>query len=178
MTFVASNEVPVRRTKRGYLSFTTTSDIELGTLNGVTVEQESALREFFQHERDEELGRWRHPDYPDFYARRVSKGEVGVWSEKTNQYRIVCEPMEQYTYNTAERQVARLFLEAHPEPKPWHEAKPGEIWVVAIKGVIAAPEPYRVIDGMLRPVSNPDRFWVAPDSPEITNARRIWPEES
>ncbi|QIK61774.1 hypothetical protein G7068_00035 [Leucobacter viscericola] len=30
-----------------------------------------ALREFFQHERDTELGRWRWPEYPEYVVRKL-----------------------------------------------------------------------------------------------------------
>lgn len=164
MTFVASNGVTVNRGDGDWCHVAALP---------IPPHEYQALREFFQHERDEELGRWRHPDYPNFYARRVSKGEVGVWSERTNQYRIVCEPMEQYTYNTAERQVARLFLEAHPEPKPWEDAKEGEVWLLTIDGV----ESPAIVDSVGDFNAATESFITGtPDMDRITAARRIYPE--
>lgn len=48
--FTASNGVPIRRVKAGYLSFTLKEQVELGTLTGISIPQEAALREYFEHE--------------------------------------------------------------------------------------------------------------------------------
>lgn len=141
--------------------------------------QVQALRELFQHERDTELGRWRWPENPDYVVYPRPDGYV----------RVVCEVdgtsdsfLRQDTVNPSTLipvMVARAYFEAHPEPKPWHDAKPGEVWALttdAESGEHAwgVDPDYRggrfvYIGGL----SN-----LPTDHPDITAGRRIWPEES
>lgn len=172
--FTASNGVKVL-TLEGGIGFQL--PMRNVSTNGINSEKVDALREFFQHERDEELGRWRYPDDPRYVVHGgYSPGEEKRFARVVNeQMGIVSVIYEGLDHRSEVANIAAAYFEANPERKPWHDAKHNEIWVVQINGCIAAPEPYRVIDGKLRPVSNPDRFWVSPDSPEITDASRIWP---
>jgi hypothetical protein len=153
----------------------------------------AALREFFRAEEDERLGRWRWPENPDYVvysgfddsdrdAARVlhepslgkvivARGEVarrrGVWDEEvTNPH----------------WHAARAYFDAHPEPKPWHDAKCGESWHLEPFSVV-----YTVMDGT-RP-GKPRGLWftranvygavenVDLDDYRIISARRIWPAD-
>lgn len=87
----------------------------------------SAIREFFQQEEDERLGRWRWPESPSYIVYPGRAGWLHVLREQfgtSEVFRIedVCasvwKPMS----------AAKAYLDAHPEPKPWHDAKPGEVW--------------------------------------------------
>lgn len=130
--------------------------------------------EFFEAQRDLELGRWRCPSEPTYvvYPREnyvltlrepdgamclYGRGEVGVSAN----------------VSTSER-VAREYFEAHPERKPWHEAKHGEVWAVTETSGEAL---YRVtgwgrfeqVSGDNARLSMPITHW------SITAARRVWP---
>lgn len=75
-----------------------------------------ALREFFQHERDEELGRWRWPENPDYVVYPRARA-VLVLSESTG----VTLRAERGQFSAREATVfgaASAYFEAHPERKP------------------------------------------------------------
>lgn len=100
-----------------------------------------ALREFFQAERDEELGRWRYPADPryivyppdaDDEARAIIiLFEPGGGSSKVTREWLdnVVDP-EKWAYAAC----AKAYFEAHPVREPWHDAKIGEIWDLIIDG--------------------------------------------
>ncbi len=98
-------------------------------------DQRDALREFFQAERDAELGRWRHPELTDFV--------VYPDEDDMNTIRVMFEPgggISDYKrewidgvtdpdgWNIA--RVVRDYFDAHPVRKPWENAKPGEVWLL------------------------------------------------
>lgn len=147
--------------------------------NGVTVAAAGidpayldALREFFQHERDEALGRWRSAEYPDFAVYAEKDGVHMTLDERTGQaYMTTREGV--LGFDDEHAQAARAYFAAHPEPKPWHDAKPGEVWVLGIKGSILPDEAYQFTDGRFRPTSM-RAFW--PRFEDIATGRRIWPE--
>jgi len=135
----------------------------------------AARIEFYQALRDEELGRWRWPEEPDYYARRVSKDEVGVTHEPTGRYHIV-RMGGAWEFSSPFRSVAQAFLEAHPERKPWEDANEGEVWIITPSKAYTLGEqinyPAIFQAGMFRDHGG---SWLAED---LTAARRIWPEES
>lgn len=127
-TFKASNGVPVRRTNTGTLSFARTSSLDLGTLTGISISQEEALREFFQHERDQELGRWRWPENPDMVVQADKGGERAWVVNERHQHITGCVWRVDVDCSTAHSQVvaaARAYFAAHPVPKPWMEVPEG-----------------------------------------------------
>lgn len=131
-----------------------------------------ALREFFQANRDEELGRWRWPENPDYvvYARRDDTvlvlfelhGEGGVLYRRGD------------SVHDFEGEAARAYFAAHPEPKPWHDAQDGEVWLIDCAGTPKGGEPFIVHLGKFK--SPTTTSLVAKNDPTITAARRIWPE--
>jgi hypothetical protein len=133
--FTASNGVSVKLD--GALLFGASTHT---TYVAASESQVQALREFFQAERDEELGRWRSEGAPDWVAREVERSTDGrrcveVLNERTFQGGTYNDRvMEGGTAPT--HSVAREYLEAHPEPvrEPWHDARPGQIWTVATAG--------------------------------------------
>ena len=148
-----------------------------------------ALREFFRAERDEELGRWRWPENPDYvvyplgldatdrrYAAALHEpsGITGRWQE--GQYRTV-PPTEATDLGIL---AVAAYFEAHPEPKPWHAAKPGEVWAVTktIADEEHACRVARVNDEIMFEPTIRSTFRFAVTSTVIASARRIWPEDA
>ncbi|QWY84623.1 hypothetical protein QEH34_gp41 [Microbacterium phage Footloose] len=148
--------------------------------NGVTTQTFSArdaqaLREFFQHERDEELGRWRWPHNPDFVVYPRGESGVHVLDEGSGigAARLIHRNGDPHN-PTAEYQAAYAYFEAHPERKPWEDAKEGEVWIVTPSKALTCGErveyPAIFQAGRFRDHGG---SWEARD---LTAARRIWPE--
>jgi hypothetical protein len=151
------------------------------------VEGAKALREFFRAEEDERLGRWRWPENPDYvvYPGSLSMREAQVVSEEKGCW-------GQWSEAEARRDARRdrlaaaavAYFDAHPEPKPWHEAKPGEVWLLTFTGFeTGGSSPWTVRPGRLS--TDPAEFvypqngnTLALNDPEIVAARRIWPEDA
>ena len=93
-----------------------------------------ALREFFLHERDVRLGRWRDPEDPSYVAYQDKK-------QNPNKVRIFSEQRRRsYTFDRNDRlndstlpgaRTALNYFKAHPEPKPWLDAQSGEVWSIS-----------------------------------------------
>lgn len=132
--------------------------------------------EFFQAKRDEELGRWRCPVEPDHVVyesngqlrvMRESDGHSNVMSRKWfEEHRMSIFAAEERTFF----RVLGIYVEAHPERKPWHDAKVGEVWILThVKGETGA----FIVDR--------DRFespsWsLTLNAESITDGHRIWSE--
>lgn len=110
-------------------------------------------------ERDEQLGRWRWPENPDYVVyrwvadppRRNVRG-VTVLSEAIPRGYTVWEDNVDVIYGTsvneearkAARDAARAYFDAHPEPKPipneprsaWVDKYGTDVWVVGGDGVL------------------------------------------
>lgn len=182
--FVASNGMTVCRDHTDDVLIDKGSDhVSIFMAEGTAL----ALREFFHHERDEELGRWRSPEFPDHAVYPVPRTPqvvgrgVQVLDERTGRLYDRWEaPTAFNQWDTSSRELAaRAYFEAHPEMSAWENAADGEIWEFG-KG------PHSVqclVDG--------NRFFrlplVSPDSPkwrpayfasELENGRRIWPEDA
>lgn len=107
-----------------------------GEQHFLSVKETQAAREFFQHERDEELGRWRWPENPDYVvypviqsAHEMAFGQnlsVMVFHEPTGVLKGYCREEDQGGDLTREYPgAARAYFKAHPERKarPWSEAR-------------------------------------------------------
>lgn len=94
-------------------------------------EQIQALREFFQHERDEELGRWRSTaiKHHVVYPANTDGKSVRVLNEKTSTSGFYYRGDN--GQNTTEDMgiSARAYFEAHPERKPWEDATYKDVWI-------------------------------------------------
>jgi hypothetical protein len=106
-------------------------------ITGITKEVTQDLREYFQHEKDEELGRWRWPDNPDYLVYRIIDNQgndtdkVRVAMEATgNSVGAYCRDDGISCSGTGD--AARAYFESHPEIKPWHKAKLGEVWEIRL----------------------------------------------
>ncbi|MEI3845356.1 MULTISPECIES: hypothetical protein [unclassified Microbacterium] len=149
-----------------------------------------ALREFYQAERDEELGRWRWPENPDYVvypviqaAHEIAFGQelsVMVFHEPTGVLKGYCRAEDQGGDLTREYPgAARAYFDAHPERNPWEGAKEGEVWAITVEHAAVRAE----YDGMIAVTVDRGDFVATTglmridlhDS-QITAARRIWPE--
>ena len=181
MTFTASNGLMVERTLGGLPRV-----IGEGWSSQLTDPETVALREFFRHERDEELGRWRWTENPDFvvYPSRLytTPGDpdvVHVVNEANGQsHRVHRDDPESLFGRFSD--AGHAYFDAHPAPKPWHDAKVNEAWELTANGdtgpflvATAYPEHER----LQFVASNGTRFEID-DGEQITAGRRIWPEVS
>lgn len=146
-----------------------------------------ALREFFRDERDRELGRWRSKEHPDFVAYEHGDGRVRFVRESDGiSYSFDRASASwfyaEYDAEAAFQVVAREYFEAHPEPKPWQDAKPGEVWVIDFDGhtdvvcrVLSASRFTNSGHGFM-PLEPSSYHAVGTFAPAVTAGRRIWPE--
>lgn len=145
-------------------------------IKGLVFHEAKALREFFQHERDKELGRWRWPENPDYVVYPSDDGGCTVFHEVTSGFIFFSD--RTLVKGTSEKhRAARAYFEAHSEPKPWELAKPGEVWVLTIsnRGEMEGNDAFEVTKGLIRFYST---IWgnYDLDSECIIAGRRIWPE--
>ena len=137
-----------------------------------TLETTEALRAFFQAERDEQLGRWRDPENPDCICYPVAGDPDDIWVVYEGSGLAYMRERNQAFYaGNKFSEVARRYFAAHPEPKPWEEAKAGEVWILTRYG---AEEPFFVTGGEF--TSTDLAVATDLDDPRITDGRRIWPE--
>lgn len=136
-------------------------------------EYKEVLREFFQHERDKELGRWRWSDNPDFVVYAEDDGVHNVVNEKTG-LSLMATRGGVNRYDDQHADAARAYFEAHPERKPWHDAKPWETWVFTVDG----KEQSATLDEdrEFRDRSYHTCSWMHVTDDRISAGRRIWPE--
>ena len=130
MTFTARNGVQLWKHPSGSVEW------EPGQPHGRVT---AALREYFEAERDIELGRWRFPDAPRFVVYplpAVSGHDRGLRvvdeSDGTSVYigENANRPFDQW------QKIAAAYLEAHPYEKPWRdESLIGDVWEITVKGV-------------------------------------------
>ena len=164
-TFTASNGVTVE-------SFGSFGESYI-RVSGVTLDdayEGVALREFFQHERDKGLGRWRWAEKPDYvvYPTAVLTRVCVLHETKPPGVEWVDAEDEGLRYDY--QKAAKAYFAAHPESKPWHDAKPGEVWELRV--LCGPPNPYGVSgSGEFRHAQDGDIVRA-----EITDGRRIWPE--
>ncbi|MGW9587463.1 hypothetical protein [Microbacterium sp. NPDC055455] len=143
-------------------------------------EELAALREFFRAEEDERLGRWRWPENPDYV---VYPDESG----KTEVVEVLCESTGMSLSSTrtgnaphrdAHADAARAYFDAHPEPKPWHEAQIDEVWLLTIDGVEEAYRTEMVSHVRFFAIRAENGMTYGTRSSEITAGRRIYPVSS
>lgn len=176
--FTASNGVTVSSetqaiTGRRRIKFETE---HVGEVFEVSGEYMTALVEKLDHERDQELGRWRYNSYLVIYqAENHQPGNrarsVYVLDERTAKMHMRHEGQAAWREADPELTTAAAsYFAAHPLPKPWHDAKPGEVWVLTVDGKEDAFKLHGDLfrNGALWDIEQTDRH--------ITAGRRIWPE--
>ncbi|MBP5800770.1 hypothetical protein J2D78_01605 [Microbacterium maritypicum] len=133
-----------------------------------------ALREFFMHEQgiwiDGESGALALLNHVPIDRRYLS-----IFMNGTMYGVHEPQPGEGYG-STPQHQVARRFFEAHPERKPWEDAKTGEAWEITYTTLVG-PEVRKVAirtdyNTWKTDVHDMDFDYA------ITSARRIWPEDA
>lgn len=150
-------------------------------------EEVSALRDFFQHERDEELGRWRWPENSDYVVYLRNDGQACVFNEATGvtvyRFRGEHEHLEELRRQSGEEvmphtHAARAYFEAHPERKPWEDAKAGDVWVIEVEGTESFA--VHVVAEFFGAVSfqTPTGRKVNMTNSTFTGFRKIWPEDA
>lgn len=136
-----------------------------------------ALREFFQAEADERLGRWRWPKNPDYVVQPFAGGSG--WNALCESTCVVGTFLSRDAVINSPSYLAPAvlaYIDAHPEPKPWHDARFGEVWIVDTR--------IRTWGGEQAMFVSEDRkfhnsSWSIPvNDPDVRSARRIWPEVS
>lgn len=137
-----------------------------------------ALREYFQAEEDKRLGRWRSVEDPSWTA--VERNRIVYFRNEDHErsFQIVGNGENLWAWSPDLRKVAQEWLDAHPEPKPWHDAKDGEIWALTVDGLDLVFKVGRVSFIQLH-ISRDENPIAQPEftSSRITAGRRIWPAE-
>ena len=192
--FTATNGIEIEISEDGYLlgkgDYGSGPTYATGGPDGI-----AALREYLQHRRDTELGRWRDPEAPDMVVYRVPEAPdmvvyrvpenddedgraVRVMDESTGAYASLWERDVKHFERGSMHATAARYFAAHPEKKPWHDAKTGEVWLLKMDTEPAAfavgvfdcdGTPYFSVPGA---EDFSTKYW------RITAGRRIWPEES
>lgn len=187
--FTASNGAQIILTNSGQTGYVLTENEERVSSAYLGFEEMVAWREFEQHRRDEELGRWRWPENPDYVvypviqsAHEMAFGQnlsVMVFHEPTGVLKGYCREEDQGGDLTREYPgAARAYFKAHPERKPWEDAKAGEVWVIEVEGT----ESYavHVVAEFFGAVSfqTPTGRKVNMTNSTFTGFRKIWPEDA
>lgn len=145
-----------------------------------------ALKQYVDHklataraEEDERLGRWRWPENPDYvvYETRNVNGDHKVIRESDGHGTLWGRDMEPAPLSSNCLEAAACaYFDAHPEPKPWYDAQPGEVWVITTSNVgeeravqVTPQRTFQYNDAI-------DDFPLTYEA--IQSARRIWPESS
>lgn len=153
-----------------------------------------ALRERFAADDDARFGRWRSAEHPEYFV-HAPRGVDGA----VHAVRVVCEASGESVNSSREiaarrgqfgiffpfdpRPVARAYFDAHPEPKPWHDAKPGEVWVISwgpsyVDVPVTVSESAHFTHNLGFVPIDRDVHDIGAFAPGITDGRRIWPEVS
>lgn len=154
--FTATNGIAIRA-KDGDLDFKRPGSYGwFGLYGGQVVD---ALREFFQAEADERLGRCRSAVDPDFVVYEPREGQPArVLRESTAQVLDYHRSDTRSTHPSAFESAARAYFEARPEPKPqipdeprtaWVDKYGTDVWHVGFDGVIRC---------VLSPSSDPAKY--------------------
>lgn len=178
--FTASNGAQVVLTNAGATGYVLADGDDSVASSYLGFEQMKAWREFARAEEDTRLGRWRWPENPNITVRiapthaQSSRGEGPTV--------MIQQDSDGYVgYYTRDRlpeitdktggivRAGHAYFEAHPEPKPWHDAKEDEVWLITYNG---SEFPSIFQAGRFRDHGG---SW---DADSITTARRIWPHTS
>lgn len=133
-----------------------------------------ALREYFQVERDRELGRWRWPGNSTYVVYELTRDKIRVVNESTGNVNDFIRGSN-FRRSDSSLGAAVDYFEAHPAKKPWHDAKPGEVWELTLDGLKYAAL-YSGEDRWTYSLGGEAKLLYNPGG-RIQDAKRIWPEE-
>ncbi|WP_144834057.1 hypothetical protein [Microbacterium sp. BH-3-3-3] len=186
--FTASNGIEVGITPDGFSQLNLNpkgNRIVFGSsVSSFSPDTTAALREFFQAEADERLGRWRWPQNPQWVLYPDEDGDVVAMDESTGQSTSLLTRLTVSRFPNAEGcPAARAYFDAHPEPKPWQQAEAGELWELTVEGVTRT---YASIastgqnDVYIRffPTHEVNAVTLGTKAPVISAGHRIFPEVS
>ena len=146
------------------------------TFTHVTASAEGieALREFFRHEEDERLSRWRSNVDTDIVGYAVDDASIRLVDEATHGntsmfYRTDTDGLGPLS------KAAREYFDAHPEPKPWDDGRFGEVWILTDEAGVQMPATFQAPGSWMFHGSMSSRFR---DGLSITAGRKIWPEDA
>ena len=170
--FTASNGIAVWSETQ---SLTGRRAFYIGDRLAVVLYQDEAVAfiEALDHERDVELGRWRWPENPDYVVYPGIESANVVC--ETDGFSMVLDRWESDANPAATSsawRAARAYFDAHPEPKPWHDAQEGEVWELTYRAGAHA----WFVNGYYFQ-STKTRIGVRKDDADIVSGRRIWPEK-
>lgn len=109
----------------------------------LVIQDAVALEKFFQQKRDEELGIWRDPRFPEFavYVNAEEGDAIRVLYEPkggSNLYRRNDSRLKGVRPSQKNLVVARAYFDAHPLALPWQEPDVQIIsWFARVDGYIA-----------------------------------------
>ena len=175
-TFTASNGVRVTRRGESVRLSCEFMANRIATFDDLNMQDLDALREFFQHERDKELGRWRWPEKPDYvvYPKERSTSGKRMVRVVSEAHGYGCDYCEGDRDGNEQRLAASAYFAAHPEPKPeWHDAKPGEVWAITAG---SHPDEFAVQVTTELVFGTHDGDLISTKDEGIVSARRIFPE--
>ena len=170
-TFTASNGIEIEISQDRYLLGN--GDYGSGpTYATAGPEGIDALREYFQNERDAELGRWRDEESPDYVVYPARAGSITILHEPTGRHRHLTGRGEAGIATGQFADTARRYFATHPEPKPWHSAEVGTLWRITAGALGKTRLAIAHEDATFT-----DHDGIGWKADEITHATRIWPTE-
>lgn len=171
-TFTASNGVEIEIAPGGHLLMPPAA-IGLGE------ESQQALREFFLHERDKELWRWRSGDEPNwvvYHAPNVN-GDHYVVNELTGYTALWGRDTARDSIHSGEsKAIAVEYFAAHPEPRPWHDARDGQLWLIRFDDFPDTDVSALVKGGMFVYNDHCHEGTATLEDSSIVGGTQIWPE--
>ena len=177
-TFKASTGTLIELTNAGKTGYMLAEGDESGATGYLGFEQMVAWREFFLHERDQELGRWRWPVNPEYvvYPKERSTGGKRIVRVVSEANGYGCDYYEGTNAQNDHRRAASAYFDAHPEPKPWHDAKDGQLWLIRFADFHETDVSALVKDSKFIYNDHCHDGVAATNDPALVSARRIWPE--
>lgn len=181
--FTATNGIKIR--SRGFpdiIEMTPGSEKEHWDPLGGYVEgtlMDAAMAEWYQHRRDQELGRWRDPENPDhlvYQSEPYVQGyrRIAVVNERDmTGVHTFSEGAEEGSTDPKALTAQRYFA-AHPEPKPWHSAEAGTFWRIHLD----ADDGFGRLTIAHGDNTFTDQYGIGWKAHDIHRADRLYPEES
>lgn len=167
--FTASNGLPIKTGTNGALVAE-----EAQAIHGFASAPlgRHALAEYFEQERDQELERWRSTNHPTYVVYQAHHDQaIRVLNETDGTHRIYHYRVDNPNQVDTFAKVAYEYYAAHPEPDPWYDAEPGEVWLLditeegdSVPALVHRSNAFETVR-TIYPFTHP----------AITDGRRIWP---